>query len=150
MWFHNIISNVKSKWDTCKTVDEKISLLTLLPDHWKFKTVTQYFKCTSYMYTEAKKLKSNVGKYISLKRNPCEYSLEVNKHVCNPEAILLQTNDFGFSIVNILVRIFILYCNNIVTILLQGCTIYRGKFLFYIKKMRITPIKISLWEVPSI
>ena len=28
-----------------------------------------------------------------------EYSLKVNKHVCNPEAILLDTYDFRFSII---------------------------------------------------
>ena len=63
-----------------------------------------------------------------------EYSLKVNKHVCNPEAILLQTHDFRFSNANFLVRIFHF---NIVTILLQRyvqfcCKViqYRLKFIF--------------------
>ena len=39
-----------------KKVKTKISLLTLLPDHWKFEQANHYFQCSRYLFNKAKKL----------------------------------------------------------------------------------------------
>lgn len=80
-WFEKMILNIQAKFNASSTTfDEKIALLTLLPDDWKFVQIKTYFQCTAYMITEARKLKENIGKrrlrrgHQGLRRtNPAEY-----------------------------------------------------------------------------
>ena len=63
-WFQNIIANIQAKYQASSTTfNDKISLLTLLPEDWKFSQVKEYFQCTYYMFCEIKKLRENIGKY---------------------------------------------------------------------------------------
>lgn len=61
-WFTKILLNIQFKYNLPSTsYDEKIELLTFLPDAWSLKTVNLYFKCTRHQFDEMKKLK-NSGK----------------------------------------------------------------------------------------
>lgn len=62
LWFRSIIENITLKFQECKTFDEKVSLLTLLPGDWNLKNISPYFKCSYHMLSESKKLKQHFGK----------------------------------------------------------------------------------------
>ena len=70
-----------------------------------------------------------------------EYSLNVNKHVCNPEAILLQNHDFRCSNANFSVKNFHF---NIVTILLQCYVQYCCKVIQILAKVQFN----KYWKIP--
>lgn len=59
--FDKMISNLQKKY-SISTFSEKISILALLPDDWKFQKVQEHFHCSFYMFSEAKKLKQQ-GKF---------------------------------------------------------------------------------------
>lgn len=66
-WFKSMIANIKEKYESTTTsFNEKISLLTLLPQDCKFKVIKQYIQCSRYMVSEAKKLRENAGKQNTL------------------------------------------------------------------------------------
>ena len=62
-WFRNMISNFQIIYnDTLTTFDQKIFLLTLLPEEWPFRQINEYFQCNRYMFHEIRKLRNNIGK----------------------------------------------------------------------------------------
>lgn len=64
-WFRSMILNLKSKFeDDSTSYNEKIGLLTVLPEDWSFKQIIQYFDCTWYMFKESQKLRESIGKKI--------------------------------------------------------------------------------------
>lgn len=64
--FLSLIENLLVKFNSEIKVEEKIRLLTLLPDHWSYVEVKRYFDCTRYMYTKAAKLKQVHGEILKL------------------------------------------------------------------------------------
>ena len=63
-----LMSNLKVKYEQATTYDERVHLLTLLPDHWDFQKASEFFNCSRYVYNEAKTLKNNEGKYTQFKK----------------------------------------------------------------------------------
>ena len=62
MSFHGMIRNIIKCYNEETNFGKKISLLTLLPNHWKFEQAKHYFQCSGYMFNKAKELKITVGK----------------------------------------------------------------------------------------
>lgn len=61
--FHNILKSMQKKYEECKTVNEKIQLLTILPPECTLKMLRKYFNITEYMYYEFKSSVENNGDY---------------------------------------------------------------------------------------
>lgn len=57
------MSNIKLKFNATEKFDEKVSLLTLLPEGITLKEISKYFNCTYHMFSEAKKLRQSSGEY---------------------------------------------------------------------------------------
>lgn len=66
-WFKEMMSNIKSRLDSCETLNEKVRALSVLPENMRLKDVNQYFQCSYYMFSEAKKLKQSFGALIKYK-----------------------------------------------------------------------------------
>lgn len=58
-----LVEDVKKKYEMSTSYNERIQLLTLLPNHWNFQMVSAKFNCTRYLFSEAQKLKNEKGKY---------------------------------------------------------------------------------------
>ena len=95
--------------------------------HYAMSLVSSTCSFTPWMISH---ITSNIAQYFCHFR---EYSLNVNKHICNPEAILLQTHDFRCSIANFLVKNFHF---NIVTILQQCYVQYCCKVIKILAKVQ--------------
>ncbi|XP_058803484.1 uncharacterized protein LOC131671234 [Phymastichus coffea] len=81
-WFKNILSNLKSRLDTCKSFNDKVSLLTLLPDDWTFKTAEEYLQCSYHAFIEARKLREKHGILgRRVKKSYLRISLEIRNEI---------------------------------------------------------------------
>lgn len=60
-WFRSMINDLQTKFASLTSTNDKIALLTTLPDDWTFMQFKKYFDCTRYMFHEAKKSKKLYG-----------------------------------------------------------------------------------------
>ncbi|KAL7303635.1 hypothetical protein TKK_0003781 [Trichogramma kaykai] len=61
IWLKKMIRNMQIKYRV-SSYNERISLLTFLPDDWSLKQINEYFHCSEDMVSEANTLKQNIGK----------------------------------------------------------------------------------------
>lgn len=59
----NLMSLIRDSYSKCSTTNEKVQLLTLIPDHWDFNEAQLYFNCSRYVFNAAKELKNEKGKF---------------------------------------------------------------------------------------
>lgn len=59
----DIIVSLQARFETTKSVNDKINLLMLLPKNWKFSMIKQYFNCTRYMYGQLEMIRKD-GMYL--------------------------------------------------------------------------------------
>ena len=58
---YNSMTEVKEKYDKSTSYNERVQLLTLLPNSWDFQKVSSTFNCSRYLFNAAQKLKSEKG-----------------------------------------------------------------------------------------
>ena len=56
-----LIRQVKEKLDKCHTTEERIQLLTLMPEHWSRERAVSFFNVTEYMVRTARNVKKEKG-----------------------------------------------------------------------------------------
>ena len=64
-----LITNLQKKFNSAKTVYDKIEHLTLLPIDWDRKKIRQYFDCNDYIYMKLSQFKQMNGKLINFLYN---------------------------------------------------------------------------------
>lgn len=58
----DIIHTLQNRFNSVKSIDERIHILTILPQSWTSYDVTKYFNCTGYIIREFRKSKETDGK----------------------------------------------------------------------------------------
>ena len=56
-----LMRQVKEKLDKCHTREERIQLLTLIPEHWSRERAVSFFNVTEYMVRTARNVKKEKG-----------------------------------------------------------------------------------------
>jgi hypothetical protein len=56
-----LMMDIKAKIEVSRTSDEKVSLLTLVPDHWTRQSIINIFGVSDYLVRQARKLKTEKG-----------------------------------------------------------------------------------------
>ena len=56
-----LMCQVKEKLDTCHKREERIQLLTLIPEHWSRERAVSFFNITEYMVRTARNVKKEKG-----------------------------------------------------------------------------------------
>ena len=59
--FDVLMRQVKEKLDKCHTREERIQLLTLIPEHWSRERAVSFFNVTEYMVRTARNVKKEKG-----------------------------------------------------------------------------------------
>lgn len=62
--FDSLVNNLKEAYNKEDKTFKKIALLTVVPDDWSFQKTYEYFKCSRYMYSQARRLKNDKGKIL--------------------------------------------------------------------------------------
>lgn len=62
-WFRSMIKYLQLQFESVDNTNQKIRILSMLPDEWNFQIVKKYFNCSRYMFTESKKTKALGGMY---------------------------------------------------------------------------------------
>lgn len=72
-WFREMMSSIKQKINLCETSQEKITVLSILPESMSLRDISEYFQCSYYVFHEARKAKQNLGKNKQFQFNYCLY-----------------------------------------------------------------------------
>lgn len=56
-----LVENLKRKFDESDSYEERIRLLTLVPEHWSNQRIEKEFECTNYIVRQARELKERHG-----------------------------------------------------------------------------------------